>query len=402
MKTGSLGIALALFGALFASPALAQFGEIGSGHVVGNPTASQTDPTDATMTSIFDRAFCGTNGQSLLRTAGVWACGLPTVGTVAQTPAGGRLTVVSAGCNVSTDQVAQTTLYYAPCGGQYVSVYDGSVMAARVFTASDSDAVGLSLSLASSANWSAGALYDAFYGWDSGGSAFRLCTGPAWASAGIGTSSRGTGAGTTQLALFKGMLTNAVSMTCRYGASSTFTCGVSQCSYLGTVLMGASNGTIDLKFGTAAAGGGAARLSICNQYNRPYVRAYVSDTTASWSYNSSTWRVANAGTTQVTVVSCMGDVGVSASYSNYVTPSGGGVEPYVGIGINSSALLTTRASSPTIVTSAGWLSSHVDEVLSVAGLNIVYAIEQSLSGATSFSGQISPYNQQILSLTARM
>lgn len=77
----------AFLGALLLSgPALAQSfsGELRSGSVLGNPAATDAPATDATMTSMFDRAFCGTNGGVITRTAGTWGCAtMVSTGTTA-------------------------------------------------------------------------------------------------------------------------------------------------------------------------------------------------------------------------------------------------------------------------------------------------------------------------------
>lgn len=53
----------------------AQFlGEIGAGRFVGNPSASQATPTDASLTAMFDRALCTTGNASIVRLAGTWSC----------------------------------------------------------------------------------------------------------------------------------------------------------------------------------------------------------------------------------------------------------------------------------------------------------------------------------------
>jgi len=66
-------ILAAIATAVFAVPALAQ-SQIGSGHVMGNASAVQRTPTDTTLTALFDRAFCTTNGDVIQRVAGTWQC----------------------------------------------------------------------------------------------------------------------------------------------------------------------------------------------------------------------------------------------------------------------------------------------------------------------------------------
>lgn len=68
----------AILGAVFFSgAALAQSfsGEIRSGSVLGNPAATAAPATDATLSSMFDRAFCSTANSVPFRGTGAWACG---------------------------------------------------------------------------------------------------------------------------------------------------------------------------------------------------------------------------------------------------------------------------------------------------------------------------------------
>jgi len=199
---------------------------------------------------------------------------------------GGRITPTSGVCVPIMDAAAATTIYYAPCGvGDTVPIYNGTNLQAYQFTSGPADTTGLALALGS--NWSANTIYDVFVGLNS--AAVTLGTGPAWSNSGAGTSARGTGAGTTQLALYDGIWTNAVSMTVRYGNTQTFTCAPNQCTYLGSFRTNGNAGQVDLKFGTAAAGGGTACLCIWNLYNQAQAFVKVSDTTTSNTTGSS-WR----------------------------------------------------------------------------------------------------------------
>lgn len=68
-------IAVGLLLSLLSSSAFAQCSGIASpGSMCGNPTASSGPLTTSTVTSMFDRALCGTNGGIITRTGGVWGC----------------------------------------------------------------------------------------------------------------------------------------------------------------------------------------------------------------------------------------------------------------------------------------------------------------------------------------
>ena len=55
-------------------------------------------------------------------------------------------------------------------------------------------------------------------------------------------------------------------------------------TYVGTIASNASS-TIDMVFGSLAAGGGTASLNVWNAYNQVFVQAKVQDSTANWSYS---------------------------------------------------------------------------------------------------------------------
>ena len=156
-------------------------------------------------------------------------------GSAASFGFGGRLTGTSGSPVITSDATAVTTLYYAPYKNCYVPIYNGTNLQYYEFCTSSSDTTGLSLALDDNTGHTgyqeAGDVYDVFVGLNS--STVELCTGPAWSS----TTSRGTGSGTTQIAMYDGIWTNANSMTCRYGNASggTFTCSTNECSYVGSI-----------------------------------------------------------------------------------------------------------------------------------------------------------------------
>jgi hypothetical protein len=102
------GIRGLLIGALLAisGAAHAQFqGELSAGRVLGNPNASAGRGQDATLTAMFDRAFCGTNGSLLARVGGAWGCQLqpPTRVDFAHFNQGSALSVLGVAGNAIAD-----------------------------------------------------------------------------------------------------------------------------------------------------------------------------------------------------------------------------------------------------------------------------------------------------------
>lgn len=243
---------------------------------------------------------------------GLFGGAITTTGTIQiqQMEPGGRLTLQSGVPVMITSSTAATTVYYAPYKSPFVPINNGTNMQLYNFTASATDAVGLSIALGS--NWTLNSNWDAFVGLNS--SAITFCTGPAWTS----DTTRGTGAGTTELQLYNGLWTNKVSMTCRYSNTQTFTCGVNQCTYLGTMRTGAA-GQTNYIFGAAASGGTAALFGLCNYHNRVNTGTSVIDNGASYTYTTGTTRQARASAgNQISFINCQQEDSIQANYYQQV------------------------------------------------------------------------------------
>lgn len=108
--------------------------------------------------------------------------------------------------------------------------------------------------------------------------------------------SRGTGAGTTQLsrATPGGIWVNAVSMTGRNN-SVNYTIAAGQATYLGSFFCGAGAAQVTCH----KTYGGTRRWEIFNAYNRQPINLTFGDTTATWTYNSATWRQARGQSSAV-------------------------------------------------------------------------------------------------------
>lgn len=316
MKIKSL--TAALFFALL-SPAAAQFGEIGSGHVVGNPGATQADPTDASLSAMFDRAFCGTNGQAIVRTGGFWACGLPSVGTVAITIAPQhRITLASATAVMTSSQAAKTTVYVTPYGGNLIPIYDGSGWTAVAFAETSQATTDATKSPAAVA---ASSVYDIFC-WIDGGT--NRCTrGPAWTN----TTTRSAG---TALVSQNGILLNNASITNGPAASRG--------TYVGSICSDGSS-QINYVFGAASSGGTAANFCVWNAYNRVSTPTTVTDNGAAYAYTTATIRQARASSgNQITFLIGLSDETVSAKYiTNMHTTVNATTVPSIGVGLDSTA-----------------------------------------------------------------
>lgn len=333
---------------------------INNGTVLANVSGSSAAPTGTTPSAVLD-VVGSTEGSVLYRGASTWGALVPgtsgeflqtrgagstpqwatavssisgggglvggiitTTGILAvqQMAPGGRLTLTSGTPITTTDVTNATTIYYAPLTGEYVPIYNGTSQQLYQFTSSTTDTVGLSVTLGS--NWAGGSAYDWFVALNGGSPV--LCSGPAWSSAAAGSSSRGTGAGTTQLALFDGLYTNAVSITCRTSNTTTIAVPANEGTYVGSSLMTAAGATTD----------SASQRYVYNLYNQTQRKLKnPTETTNTWTYSTTTWRQANANTADQFSL-FVGEPGSLLSVDVYSTADSSPANfMAVGIGINS-------------------------------------------------------------------
>lgn len=202
-----------------------------------------------------------------------------TLGIAVPCLPGGRLTVTTGTPIITSTTTAQTTIYYTPYLHRFVPIYDGTRFVQTDIAAELSQAT--TDTAKSPAAVTTNSNYDLFVWNDSG--TIRCTRGPAWSS----DTSRGTGAGTTELQRVVGVWTNAVAITNGPGANRG--------TYVGTVR---SNGSsqIDVHLGAIASGGTAGFLGVWNAYNRVAMTCVVGDSTDSWTYNSTTPRSSDNST----------------------------------------------------------------------------------------------------------
>lgn len=237
-----------------------------------------------------------------------------------QRAAGGRLTLTSATPVLVTDVLASTSIFYALYLSNQISLYDGTVWAVWEFTELTNTTTDATKNPAAVANDSN---YDLFV-WNDAGT-LRLGRGPAWST----DTSRGTGAGTTELVRVNGTFLNAQSITNGPAAQRG--------TYVGTVR---SNGTatIDWKLGGTAANGSAGFLYVWNMYNRVNVGVNVVDSTDSWNYSTLTWRSKNNSTTnRVSMVRGLDEDAISVYNVALSANDTGGAAMFAGIGLDSTS-----------------------------------------------------------------
>ena len=281
---------------------------------VGSLT-TKASPVNADTIIIADSAASGALKQatvgSIASAGSVSSVNLQTGAVVLWPFPQGRLTLTSGVPVMATSVSGATTVYYTAYAGKNVPIYNGTAVAVyQLCTANTVGACQLSAVLGS--NWAANTNYD-WYIALSGGSPV-LCSGPAWAS----STSRGTGAGTTQLAQLDGLNTNAVSMTCRTSNSTTISVAANQGTFVATMQTG-SAGQTNFIFGASAAGGTAGSFGIWNAYNRITIRTTVNDSNVNWTYTSVTIRPADGSTNNsVSFLSGLSEDGFSCNYINVI------------------------------------------------------------------------------------
>jgi uncharacterized membrane protein len=283
------------------------------------------------------------------------------------------------------DFTAATALYYSPCGGEYVPTYDGTSIQGRKFTSGPTDAVGLTLTLGS--NWAANTLYDVFFTMNAGSPV--LCT-VAWTSSVAGSSSRATA-----LSQY-GVLTNGAAIAaCRTTNAATIAVAINQGTWVGTFLTASAAGTVDLKFGTAAAGGGPACACIYNAYNQ------VVGTFNSQNSNSGWATVATSG---FEAMNPQASSGVGNRIQVVAGTSSNSIDVNIGVAVTLPASTngylvgalngtSTPWSKCTFgLGSAGTVTSTVIPLVSICkgpvltGLNFIQALQASGSTSTSWIG----------------
>ena len=312
--------------------------------------------------------------------------------TVEQMVPGGRITLASGVPVMTTTQALQTTIYYAPYRSKYVPIFtSGTGMRLLPFTSSDTDTVGQSIAMAGSANWAINSNFDVFAYVN--GSSAGICTGPDWSQGAVAgsnamsSSSRGTGAGSTQLQMFKSLLTNQNTMTCRTGASTTISCAVNECTYLGTFRSAASTGQTSFTYGTI---GQLGIFFVWNAYNQETFCSSTTDNTGFWTYTSATIRLANgSGNNQTQWISGLAGGSIQATYSQTVRPASVvGAAGNMGLAINSTTVFDAQAqilnnAAATVNTGASVTNSYGGRL----GANFIAATESSDgTNATTFFG----------------
>lgn len=242
--------------------------------------------------------------------------------TPCQVSSGSPVSGCTAGVLLPTgDVTAATALYYVPYYGNQVPIWNGTQYV--VFQISE-----LTLILGSSNL--ANTVYDVCVFSNSG--VETLVTSVAWTTSTAGSGARGTGAGTAQISLINGLFVNTVAISGKNGAS-TYSISANQCTILGSILVDGTNGQVSF----TRTFGQNRKWAAWNFYNQQDIKLQGGDTTASWSYSTSTWRQSNGAAGNNVKFFTGLPVQIAATFTQQVKPvvNNNQCVAQVGIGWNS-------------------------------------------------------------------
>lgn len=219
----------------------------------------------------------------------------------------GRLTLTTGVAIPESDVLSSPNIFLTPCVNDSTAIYDGVSFVSRQFAETTLALTGAHLS---------GKCYDIFDYWT--GSAVNIGTGPAWAA----NTSRGTGAGSTEVEMFHGVLVNKNSITLTNGAGGS--------------VVAARQATLRGAFWCQANGlvnDTAALRCLSNVYNvtpRPLLKL----SSGTWTYTTDAFVIGGNGTLFATVMNAVGGRMIDVEVSGVTTATIGGVRPYMGIGLD--------------------------------------------------------------------
>jgi hypothetical protein len=218
--------------------------------------------------------------------------------------------------------------------------------------------------------------YDLFI-WSNAGTP-TLTRGPAWANSTPGSGSRGTGAGTTELATVQGLRVNAQAIA--NGPAAGFG------TYVGSFATDGS-GTLTYQSGyTQASGGFQGNVSVWNTFNRIDVTSGTGDTTASWTYASTAYRMQNnsAGNRLNFMVGLQEDQ-LFAIKEQMMSATGSAVAN-IALGLNSTTAKYAACNTGRNGNTSGVVTGCAFNVWPAIGPNYIQALELAESGTATFYG----------------
>lgn len=285
----------------------------------------------------------------------------------------GRLTPTAGTPVISSGVSAGTAVYYSPYTGNLVPVYDGAQFNPETFA---------ELTLTLSASHVLNSIYDCFIIKDSG--TIRIVTGPAWTSITAGSSSRGAGAGTTELTRLRGLLVNTNAMATARNGATTYSVDAFKGTYVGSIYIDGTAGQITCHMTY----GQSRKWAIWNYYNRVPIYLKAGDATASWSYLTNTVRAAN-GSSANSLTVFQGFAEEDYDFQSTVYVGGSLVNNKVGagqngIGYNSTTTTSGQVGQTSFANSSGGTVNPNASLRAryiappALGINVITALESGL------------------------
>ena len=280
---------------------------------------------------------------------------------------------------MTSDVANSGTIYYVDYVGPIVPYCTGG-SGAKTYNSAH---VTYPLTLTLTSAQTAGQIYDIFFFDDTIHGAWQIGLGPAWSS----SSSRGTGAGTTQISqnYLDGVWRNDQSFTPVNGTITLPTLSACNGTYLGSVYI-TGTGTTSMNMSPAAAAGGTNNfVGLYNAYNRVPIISMSSDSTTSWTYATPTWRAAdNSTSNRVTYLDGLAQSSVTASYV-IETDTSNGVVGVVGITLDSATASPAQPIGVTSLTTAQAITGY-GRYQPQLGVHFAQAMEYSGGATTTFTG----------------
>lgn len=287
----------------------------------------------------------------------------------------GRLTLTSGQPVQIANATAATVIYYTPCVGDLLSLWDG------VSSFISYEFAELALSLAA-AYHPVDKNYDLYVVRDGG--TLYLATGPAWA----GDNYRGTGAASAEIETVNGIKVNKNAITVRIGNTSsgvTVALAARAGTKVGWVRTSAA-GQTEFTIAPAAVNNGTNnKLFFGNSYNRRPVIALERDAgPSSWTLATVTVRAAHASNAnRVSFVIDDDSDWVEAIYKQVCNITAANAIPGIGIGLDSTTVIASDI--PLVIGPIGLGGAVSANYAGMPGIGLHYlqAMEQNLVAATA-------------------
>lgn len=295
----------------------------------------------------------------------------------------GRLTLITNSPFITSDQSAETAVFWTPYQGNLVPIPNGSTYDVQEFSQ-------LTLTL-NGTNYTASAIFDVFFALDpADGTTQIIGSGPAWSTATAGSGARGTGAGTTELTTLKGFYVNKNAITLRNN-TTTYSVSAKSALYLGSIAIDGTAGQVSCRL----AAGSSRIWGVWNAFNRGPITMRVYDSTSSWTYAGASYRASrNDGNNLVTTLIGLQEENIDVTFVQQVTP-GSSDDAHISIGVNSQSSASGVVGR---VGNAGKLTTVVAHhlVQPAIGKNNIYSLEAASGSATNCTFQGTESGMQLI------